>query len=357
MLQTLKERDPLSMLCSAGILLAALFVFWPLMDVIILSFSLAVVLIPIQRKVSSRIRQGYAAFLICISIVVGILLLMWFAISTIVGNIGYINFFSSQMANKLTSINLLDAFSENIKILSDMQSVGNLLTENFINGLFTNVLQLLTGCIGDFLAASPSFLIRTFLFFLMLYLFLLNGDKMIKEISSLLSKRTNISLDRISKTTVDTMYSVYIVNVEAAIITFFLAVPFFTILGYGHVFFWATMCGLFQLIPFLGPQVIIVFLLIYELLLGDIRAVVLTVCVGYPLISGFADFYFRPKMMAKKTAIHPVLMMIGIFGGIMLMGALGIVFGPLFVALTVSAYSLIINPLSDTLDSPNDPER
>jgi predicted PurR-regulated permease PerM len=135
-----------------------------------------------------------------------------------------------------------------------------------------------------------------------------------------------------------------------------LAIPFFIFLGYGHVLFWATMCGLFQLIPFLGPQIIILFLLIYELLLGDIRAVILTVCVGYPLISGFADFYFRPKMMAKRTAIHPVLMMIGIFGGMMLMGTLGIVFGPLFVALTVSAYSLIINPLYEINESLNDPE-
>ena len=343
-IETLKQRDAISLLCAGGILLTACIIFWPLMDVVVLSFSLAVVLIPIQRRVSSWIREGYAALLICISVAAGLIFMIWFALNTIIGNLDYIRTMLYQMAKGLTNIDFFSNVSENIVAVTAIMPIGDVLTPSFITRLFENVLSGITGWIGNFLAASPSLVIKALLFFLMLFLFLLSGDKIIKETRSLIPYSTLVSLDRITKTTADTMYSVYIVNVQTAIFTFFLSIPFFILLGYEHVLFWATLCGLLQLIPCFGPQLLTLFLIIYTLLLGDIRGTILTICIGYPLISGIADFYFRPKMMGRKMAIHPALMMIGIFGGMMVMGMLGIIIGPLIVTLVVSAYDIIINP-------------
>ena len=342
-IEALKGRDPLSLLFAGGILCAACIIFWPLIDVIILSFSLAVVFIPVQRKVSSWMKEGYSAFVICVGIVISLVVLVWFTFNTLFGNLDYIRTLLSQMTAELNKIDILSSFSERVAEVSGIEPVGNIFTTHFITTLFENIVAGITGWVGDFLAASPVFIVKIVIFFLTLYLFLLNGDKLIREIRSLIPYQTVASLDRLTKTTVDTMYSVYIVNVEAAILTFILAIPFFMLLGYGHVLFWSTLCGLFQLIPFFGPQILIAFLLIYELLLGDIRGAILTICVGYPLISGIADFYFRPKRMGARMAIHPVLMMVGIFGGMLLMGLLGLVLGPLIVALIASAYDIIIH--------------
>gem|GEM_PF-187179 len=350
-LETLKQRDILSLLCAGGLLLVACIIFWPLMDVVVLSFSLAVVLIPVQRRVSSWMREGYAALFICVSVVAGLIFMMWFTLNTIIENLDYIRTLLYQMTEKITNIDFFGLISEKMIGLGDTPPVGNMFTAPFITRLFESAITEITRWFGNFLAASPSLVIKIFLFFLMLFLFLLNGDKIIRETRSLLPHSTLTSLDRITKTTVDTMYSVYIVNVQIAIITFILAIPFFTLLGYGHVLFWATLCGIFQLIPFFGPQLLTLFLLTYALLLGDIRGAILTICVGYPLISGIADFYFRPKMMGRKMAIHPALMMIGIFGGMMVMGMLGIVIGPLLVALTVSAYDIIIHPIPGEVEN------
>ena len=348
--EILKGRDPLSLLFAGAILCTACIIFWPLIDVIILSFSIAVVLIPVQRKVSSRINEGYSAFILCLSIVLGLIFVMWFTFNTLFGNLDYIRTLLSQIAVELTKIDILGSISEKVAQVSGLEPVGNIFTTHFITTLFENIVAGITGWIGDFLAASPILIVKVVIFFLTLYLFFLNGDKVIQEIRSLIPHQTTASLDRLTKTTVDTMYSVYIVNVEAAILTFLLAIPFFMFLGYGHVLFWSTLCGLFQLVPFLGPQVLITFLLIYEFLLGDIRGVFLTICVGYPLISGIADFYFRPKRMGARMAIHPALMMVGIFGGMLLMGLLGIVLGPLMVALIASAYDIIIHPTSREIE-------
>ena len=344
MFERLKGRDPLSLLCAVAILCVACIIFWPLMDVIIMSFSLAVVFVPVQRTFSSRIKEGYSAFLICIGTVASLIFFMWFTFNTLFGNVDYIRTLLGQMATKLTAIDFLGSILNKAAEISGIEPVRDIFTADFITKLFESSITGITVWVGNFLAASPLFTVKIVLFFLILYLFLLNGEKVIHEIRSLIPDSTISSLDRLTKTTVDTMYSVYIVNVEVAILTFILAIPFFMLLGYGHVLFWATLCGIFQLIPFLGPQILIAFLLIYELLLGDMRGVLLTIFIGYPLISGIADFYFRPKRMGRRMAIHPVLMMIGIFGGMLLMGLLGIVLGPLIVALIVSAYEIIIHP-------------
>ena len=51
------------------------------------------------------------------------------------------------------------------------------------------------------------------------------------------------------------------------------------------------------------------------------------VLVGYPLMSGWLDFYYSTVMMGKRIAINPILMMIAILVGIPFMGFVGFVSG------------------------------
>jgi predicted PurR-regulated permease PerM len=50
--------------------------------------------------------------------------------------------------------------------------------------------------------------------------------------------------------------------------------------------------------------------------------------------------------MGKRIGIHPVIMMIGILGGISVMGMVGLIIGPLFIALLISSYIILIDKLT-----------
>lgn len=50
--------------------------------------------------------------------------------------------------------------------------------------------------------------------------------------------------------------------------------------------------------------------------------------------------------MGQRTSIHPVLMMIGIIGGISVMGIIGLILGPLFIALLVSSSQILIDQMA-----------
>ena len=70
------------------------------------------------------------------------------------------------------------------------------------------------------------------------------------------------------------------------------------------------------------------------------------VLVGYPLMSGWLDFYYRPVMMGKRVAINPILMMIAILVGIPFMGFVGFILGPVLMALLVTVYKMYAEQVS-----------
>ncbi|CCJ37475.1 hypothetical protein BN140_2552 [Methanoculleus bourgensis MS2] len=321
--------DPLTLILALLILIGIIIAFWPLLDAVVLAFSLAAVLVPFKQRLAGRYSSDRTAAVIIttlsFAVVSGILVLTAAIIYT---NLDYI----FGMANTI------------IRWVQTFPGAGALSPE-MLAGTLRAVVGALRAYIEDIAVDLPIILLKAFIFFLALYLFVLSGDHVARELRSVLPGRLAASVNSLSGKTVDTLYAVYIVNVQVALITFLVSIPFFILWGYGHVLFFSVLMGIFQLVPFLGPQLLIIFLAIYALACGDIPRAVAMLAVGYPLISGSADFYFRPKMMGKRTAIHPVLMMIGLFGGLALFGLLGVILGPLFAALLVSAYELLIAQL------------
>jgi predicted PurR-regulated permease PerM len=149
----------------------------------------------------------------------------------------------------------------------------------------------------------------------------------------------------------DTIYSLIIIQISAALICFVLAIPFFYFLGYGNELLFATMIGLAMLLPLIGAQLFLVMFMLYMVALGDYSSAAIVILIGYPLLSGWIDFYYRPVMMGKRVSVHPVFMMIGIFAGVPFMGIVGFILGPVLVALVVTGFRIYAEQVG-TLPSP-----
>jgi predicted PurR-regulated permease PerM len=162
-----------------------------------------------------------------------------------------------------------------------------------------------------------------------------------------LSARLVIAVEKMAEITANTIYALIIVQISAAIISFLLAIPFFLILGVDDPLLFATLVGLAMLIPLIGAQIMILFFALYFLSTGDTRNAIITLLVGYPLLSGWIDFYYRPVMMGKRVAIPPVMMMIGIFAGVPFTGIVGFIVGPVLVALAVTGSKLLGDELQE----------
>jgi len=184
-------------------------------------------------------------------------------------------------------------------------------------------------------------LLSIFIFFLSLSMLLYYGESIWNTVASAQSSKVMNAVNRLAEISENTIYALIIVQVSAAIISFTLAIPFFYFLGYGDVLLFSSLVGFAMLIPLIGAQIMILLLALYFLSLGDIRSVIIMLFIGYPLLSGWIDFYYRPVMMGKRVAVHPVIMMIGILAGVPFMGFVGFIVGPVLIALVVTGSQIL----------------
>jgi predicted PurR-regulated permease PerM len=193
-------------------------------------------------------------------------------------------------------------------------------------------------------------LISIIIFFLSLSMLLYYGEQIGNTLTQTLSPKLYFAVERMVEISSNTIYALIIVQISAAVISFFLAIPFFTLLGVDDPLLFATLIGIAMLIPLIGAQIMILFYTLYFMSIGDSGSALITLLVGYPLLSGWLDFYYRPVMMGKRVAIPPVMMMIGIFAGVPFMGIAGFIIGPVLIALAVTGSKILAEVVDDSTD-------
>jgi len=108
----------------------------------------------------------------------------------------------------------------------------------------------------------------------------------------------------------------------------------FKIAGITTPILWATIIGILAFIPLIGPTIIWVPAVLLQLIFGNMFSAI-AILIGGIIVSSI-DTFFKPKLVGKKAKIHPLLVVIGLFGGLRLMGLIGIIAGPLILALIIT---------------------
>ena len=202
------------------------------------------------------------------------------------------------------------------------------------------LIQMLLDTILSLTENPALLLLQVVILFLSLSMLIYDGEQIWASLTRNLSPKLSSAVARMSEIAGNTIYSLIVIQISAAILCFLLAIPFFSLLGYGHVLLFATMIGFAMLIPLIGAQLFLLFFILYMLSLGDIRSALIVMFIGYPLLSGWIDFYYRPVMMRQRVAVNPVFMIIGIFAGVPFMGIVGFILGPVLIALAVTGYEI-----------------
>ncbi len=321
-----------------GLLIAIVFIvaivaFWPLMTVFIWAGAISVALLPIHQRLCRIVKPSVSATFITVWVLLLILLVMSLAAFLLIHNEEHIGDMALSMITGLKNTGLsgfLPSFTET-QLSNFDETLKDLMVKTLLS-LTGNVMQTLLSII---------------IFFLSLSMLLFYGETIWSTITNSLSPKLSGAINRMTEISENTIYALIIVQISAAMISFALALPFFYFLGYGDILLFSSMIGFAMLIPLIGAQIMILILALYFFSLGDIRGVIAMLFVGYPLLSGWIDFYYRPVMMGKRVAVHPVIMMIGIFAGVPFMGFVGFIIGPVLIALVVTGAQLLAQEYCD----------
>ena len=194
-------------------------------------------------------------------------------------------------------------------------------------GITANILQQAYQQISQFI-----FLVFIMLF--VLYYLFLDGEKLIQyifKLSPLGQKEESIIWTKFLSMTRATMKGTLII----AVIQGILGGLSFWVLGIGSPAFWGVVMGIFSVLPLVGPVTIWVPASIWLFVSGAWVSGLILLLIG-SLVIGSVDNFLRPKLIGNDTALHPILILIGTFGGIIEFGIMGFIIGPLLITIFVA---------------------
>jgi predicted PurR-regulated permease PerM len=147
--------------------------------------------------------------------------------------------------------------------------------------------------------------------------------------------------EKLLGTTYNVLYASVFSGIVVAAVQGLLGGLLFWMLGLGAPVLWGMVMAFLSFLPLVGPWMVWVPAGIYLLVQGSYgKAVVLA--IGGGLVVSMADNVLRPILLSGRTQMNGLLVFIGILGGVAAFGLLGIVLGPILVALAdavIEAYT------------------
>ncbi len=190
------------------------------------------------------------------------------------------------------------------------------------------------------LVSLPRLILQIFIMFFTMFYFLKDGEKLVGIIGEHLQLRRGeypYIIQRLREILSGIVYGYFLIGLIQGALG---ALGFF-LFGISSPLFWGMVMGFLALIPFLGAGLIwlpVAIFIVSQGLGQDSSGLIFKgmglAAYGLVIISG-ADNILRPKLMGSKAKIHPVIILLGIFGGVFTLGAVGVILGPLLLSLTV----------------------
>ncbi len=206
--------------------------------------------------------------------------------------------------------------------------------------------------VGTLFASTTGLILNTFIFFLALYYLLVERNNIYKQAVKLSPLRDSIDTT-IAKRVVTTVRSVVFGILLLAIVQGFFAAIGMTIFGVPGSLLWGAVTIVAALVPFVGSSLVLVPAVIYLFITGSTSAA-LGLLIWSLIVVGLADNILGPYLIKGTTHMHAFLVLLSIFGGIQLFGAVGIIAGPTILASLLAMLELYE---TGTIITPSKPQR
>jgi predicted PurR-regulated permease PerM len=207
----------------------------------------------------------------------------------------------------------------------------------------------------DVARAAPVLTLKLLLFVFLVYALLYRPSRVEAAAVALVPESHHGILFALHERVRATLLSIYVLQVATAAGTFVIALVVFAALGYDAPFTLAVVAAILQFVPVLGPSVLVIVLVAVDVLAGNLVRAALGLVLGLAIVGFIPDAIIRPRL-AKLTSDLPVsLYFVGFVGGVLTVGAVGFIAGPLVVALLVEVATLLSRETNARDPSRSDP--
>lgn len=315
------------LLLAAGIV----FIFWKIISPYAIVLATAAIAAVIFSPFESRLRRyvknsKISSFLVIVSILIAI-----------VGPLVALGTIMVQQANDIAGQTIADpSWLEgfDIRNLAIFDYLPDVVREQVFAKDFSQIFDVglvwIQEHIGAIFSGSATIVFKTFIFFVCLFFFLMDRDRIYKELLELSPLKDGVDraiVSRMIETVRGVVFGALIVGIVQSIV----AGIGLTLFGVPGALVWAALIIITAQIPMLGNAIIMVPAVIYLVLTGhEVSAIGLAIWAS--LAVGLIDNLLSPLIVGNRTRMHALLILLSILGGLEYFGPIGFILGPTVLA-------------------------
>jgi predicted PurR-regulated permease PerM len=184
-----------------------------------------------------------------------------------------------------------------------------------------------------------STIVQTALVIFTLFYLFRDGDAMRRVLTDMVPLEARQTRDVVARTKEVVGASVYGVIVIAGIqgaLGFFI----FWVLGLPSALLWGVVMFFLSMIPMAGAFLVWAPAALYLAASGDYAKALILTAWGVVVV-GSIDNVLSPRLVGKRARMHELLIFFAVLGGIQAFGVIGVVLGPVVVAITLALVEML----------------
>lgn len=331
--------------------LIALYLCWkmlePFIEVLLWAVVLVIVFMPVHRRVRARVGSpGWSAVLSCLLVVVVILVPLTLVTLAMAREITHIaqsfqpkTDESGAAQSGVTGLLNSPYVDRALDWIGQYVDLSQFNSQQFIADRLKSLGGAIAGRTLGLVGGVVGIVIEVFFVIFTMYYLFRDGERMREALYNVLpldDRRAHDIIDRTQEVISASVYGVVVI----ALIQGTLGGIAFWALGLPSSLLWGVVMVFLSMIPMAGAFVVWVPAALYLLVTGDWgKAIILTVWGA--LVIGSVDNFLRPKLVGEKTRLHELLIFFSVLGGLQVFGVIGLVLGPVVVAITIALLDVL----------------
>jgi predicted PurR-regulated permease PerM len=323
-----------------AVLLLVFFLIKPVINALLGGIILAFIFNPLYVRISRLIRHKTTAALLTLLIVTLIIVVpLGFIINNLVRESAVLFEYSRAVSSAASGECGTTAACKFAAWLQGINS--DIRFDNFLKGLLSQVSEQFLMLATRFFGSLPLKMLQMFVLFFSTFVFLKDGKELLAKFKAYLpfkEEQTQHFLKRFKEVSHGVIYGTLVVAVVQAV----LATIGFFIFSVEAPLFWGILVFVCATMPFMAPPLVYIPIGVFKILNGiaepssnGIFQGVMLIIWGMLIVS-LVDNLIRYKITGEKGKVHPLLVLLGIIGGVQLFGIVGIFFGPLVLVFALT---------------------
>lgn len=326
--------------------IVALLIMWPYMRAILAALVVSYIFLPLQQVLVKRTKHP------SLSASITLLIIALFVIVPLVLS-GFLLVQEAQLLVTDSSIGINQAI-ESISSIELPEAVTSIIDQERIEQYLTGTIESLSSDVSNdlntILYNAANVFLQLFVFLFLTFFFLRDYVRIQNVVShagrSLLTLSDAKLLETYFGRVGNTVNAVVRGTIIISIVQSLLLVPAYYLVGISTPLIWGILTFFVGLVPIIGvPGVwlpILLFKLFEALAFSDQGLLVRVVIYALwaMIVVSQIDNVIRPAIIGRQAKIHPVVIFLGIIGGLPLFGIVGVIVGPVVLTAVIMFFNM-----------------